>query len=400
MKIGFDEALERTLSRISPLEPEVMPLADCVDLAAAQEVLARVDSPSVDCSLKDGYAVRSEDLRSATDNNPVRLKLRGLTAAGKPYEAVMETGTAVRALTGAGLPEGADAIVAEEYAEKEGSEVVFYRQAEPGQDMLSKGSDVARGELVVEKGIRLSPGRIGLLTAAGCDRLSVFPKPKVFLLATGNEVILPGDGLAEGQLYASNLMTLYSWCRRFNMATTLRVVSDNETAIFNRLAGAIENHDAVITSGGAWSGDRDMMARVLERMGWEKAYHRVRLGPGKAAGFGLLGGRPVFILPGGPPSNLVAFLQLALPGLTKLSGLAEPPLKRVRAKLGEAVEGQVDWTQAFFGRFKEENGEVVFYALTKGNRLEHMADAEGMLLVPEGTSRIEAGETRWIQMLT
>ena len=150
----------------------------------------------------------------------------------------------------------------------------------------------------------------------------VFRKPVVGIIGTGDEIVEPGNPLAEGKLYASNIITLAGWCNRYKMKTRMTIVKDDYDALFNALKILSEETDAVITSGGAWTGDHDMVAQVLEGLGWEEVFHRIRIGPGKAVGFGMLNKKPVFILPGGPPSNLMGFLQIALPGLLALSGHA------------------------------------------------------------------------------
>jgi len=155
-----------------------------------------------------------------------------------------------------------------------------------------------------------------------------------------------------------------------------------------------------VTSGGAWTSDRDLLAKVLADLGWEKIYHRVRLGPGKAVGFGVLKGKPVFILPGGPPSNLMAFLLLALPGLARLSGTAPPPLRKIGAILKTTVSGQIDWTQAIFGIFEKGPEGLRFNPKKNRSRLKGMGTADGVLLIPEGETRIEGGEKITVRLLT
>jgi len=221
----------------------------------------------------------------------------------------------------------------------------------------------------------------------------------VAIIATGDEVILPGRSLKAGQVYASNLLTLNAWCRKYGLDTWLEVAKDNAQAIKACLKRGLETHDAVLTSGGAWSGDRDLMAMVLDELAWQKIYHRVRLGPGKAVGFGRLEQTPVFILPGGPPSNLVAFLQLALPGLMKLSGIRNFKLAQSPAILKETVKGQRSWTQAVFGCLTVENG-IRYFRPRKGiSRLKSIAAADSLLLIPEGVARIAAGENAMAQVL-
>jgi len=270
---------------------------------------------------------------------------------------------------------------------------------EPGRNILPRGSDVAAGDLLVSSGSLLTPGRIGLLAAGGLDRVKVHRKPSVAIIATGDEVVLPGRPLAAGKLYASNLLTLNAWCRQYQWKTSLVIVPDDAAMIEDKLVQVIDSHDAVITSGGAWTGDRDLMAGILAALGWKKIYHRIRLRPGKSVGFGMLNQKPVFILPGGPPANLTCFLELVLPGLSKLSGYAKPGLQPMPAIMGESIQGRPNWTLAIFGLVEKSGGELLFRPDHSFSRLKSMADAQGILLLPEGVGRIRSGEKIYIQLL-
>jgi molybdopterin molybdotransferase len=392
--IGYREALQITLENIVPLKSEIVPLTECTDRVAARDLHALVDSPSVDASLKDGYAIRSEEIDSATSGNPVHLKLNGMAAAGLPCDHFVEEGSAVRILTGAKIPAGANAVVSEEFTRSDDGHVTVMNFAERHRNILAKGSDVAFDQRMCARGERLVPGRVGILAAAGHSEIPVYRRPEVAIIATGDEVVVPGRPLPEGKLYASNMATLNAWCRRYGMETAMAVVSDKPEAILEKLEQAMVNQDAILTSGGAWTGDRDFVAHMLEHLGWKMYFHRIRIGPGKAVGFGTLNGKPIFILPGGPPSNLLAFLQIALPGLLKLSGYGSPTLPTVQVKLEETITVRdIDWTQFIFGRFKDGNRHTIFQPLKLKSRLQSMAMAEGVLAVPEGLMEISAGLT-------
>jgi len=398
--IGFQTALESTLKTIQPLAVVETNITNSTGLISAEKLYALVDSPSVDVSMKDGFAVNSSDVSGATTENPVRLSLVGISGAGQNDRFVVDPGTAVRILTGARIPESADTVVAEELVTYSTEEVNIYKHAEPGRNILAKGSDVTQGEIIVPEGSFLTPGKIGLLAAGGIESIRVYRRPRVALIATGDEMVLPGRPLAEGSIYASNLLTLHAWCRRFGMITRLDIAPDKEDMLKEKLLQMALSHDALITSGGAWTGDRDLMEKVLNALGWRMVYHHVRLGPGKAVGFGMLNEKPVFILPGGPPSNLVAFLQLSLPGLLKLSGYLGPSLPQVTVVLGEKLEGQNDWTQAIFGYLKDGHKEPIFLPTNSFSRLKNMADAKALLLIPEGVARYRKGEVVSVQMLS
>jgi molybdopterin molybdotransferase len=282
-------------------------------------------------------------------------------------------------------------VVAEEYTCTENEKVTVFKHAKPGRNILPKGCDVKISELVIPAGSHLSPGRIGILAAAGHNRIKVIKRPRVAIIATGDEVLLPGQPLSEGKLFASNMFTLNAWCRRYGMETHLDIVGDDVKSIGQKLNLASQAYDVVLTSGGAWSGDRDLVARILGQLGWQKVYHRVRIGPGKAIGFGVLKNTPIFILPGGPPSNLMAFLKLALPGLLKLAGRSNLQLPHKPATLADTVTGQKDWTQFIFGRFENRHDACYFRPIRYDSRLKSMADAEGIISIPEGIDQIAAG---------
>ena len=400
LPIGLDEALRMTLECIDPLDIEKVSLLDSLNRALAADVHAKVDSPSVDASLKDGYAVISRQVEGASRDRPINLKLVGFQAAGGNEDVAVPPGTTVRVLTGAKIPPGADAVVAEEFVSVSEETITFHRDAEPGRNILPKSSDVASGKVVAHRGTVVSPGLVGLLAAAGHDRLSVIRCPDVAIIATGDEVVAPGQPLPEGKLFASNITTLGGWCRRFGMRPHLAVVKDQARQIGEALSRYAEKTDAIITSGGAWTGDRDLVAQILEELGWRRVFHRIRIGPGKAVGFGLLQDKPVFILPGGPPSNLMGFLQIALPGLLKLAGHRHCRLACINVRLATRLSGRtMDWTQFIYGTLEPSADLPVFHALRGNSRLRSMAEAQAVVAIPEGELELASGAVVAAQVL-
>jgi molybdopterin molybdotransferase len=400
--ISYAEALQATLERISPLGVERVALPQATGRVCAEEVFAQVDSPSADVSFKDGYAVRSGEIAAASPEAPVRLQLCGVSSAGHPWRGQVERGMALRILSGGRIPAGADAVLAEEFTRLEGEQVLALAPAEPGRNILRRGCDLRRGQILAPAGTVLHPAQVGLAAAGGHTQLPLACRPRIAILATGDEVVAPGGPLDEGMLYASNLVNLASWCAAFGWPVSTALAPDEPESLQHRLSELLSTHDALLTSGGSWSGDRDLVVRMLDGLGWEKIYHRVRIGPGKGVGFGLWQGkadascRPVFCLPGGPPSNYMAFLHLALPGLMRLAGYREPGLTQVTARLEQEVGGQIDWTQFVMGRLEYSGEALVFQPLEVNqrsgtSRLAAMAAATGVLAIPEGTRHILAG---------
>ncbi len=400
LPVGLDQALKMTLERVRPLPVERVELLDGLNRVLAQDVVAKVDSPSIDASLKDGYAVISSQVEEASKERPVRLEMIGSIAAGGSDDLLVRPGTTVRVMTGAKIPQGANAVVAEEFVVVDNASILVQIDAEPGRNILPKSSDVASGQIVACRGTLLTPGLVGLLAAAGHSHVDVIRRPGVAIIATGDEVVAPGRPLPDGKLYASNITTLGGWCRRYGLDVHLSVVEDDPEKIYTALQQAVAAFDAVVTSGGAWTGDRDLVAHTLERLGWRQAFHRIRIGPGKAVGFGILGSTPIFILPGGPPSNLMGFLQIALPGLHKLSGLQQTGLPQANVRLAAELTGRfADWTQFIYGVLDRNSDPAVFHRLDNRSRLRSMAEAQAIVAIPEGQTVLPSGSLVSAQLL-
>jgi molybdopterin molybdotransferase len=219
------------------------------------------------------------------------------------------------------------------------------------------------------------------------------------VLATGDEVVLPGEPLKSGQLYASNVVTLLGWLHRFGFAAEAALRPDSAPTLRDAVAGLLDRHDALLTSGGAWKSERDLTVRVMEDLGGELLYERVRIGPGKAVALALVRGKPVFCLPGGPASNEMAFLQLALPGLLNLAGRSPEPFDRKLVRLAEAVEGPADWTQFYQATLEDRGGDFIARPLRGRSRLRAQAEAEAIVTLPQGRTRAGAGDAVPVQVL-
>ncbi len=390
--IGYDTALSLALQHASPLEREEVPPDQATGRVAAMEVRAVVDSPSVNASVKDGYAVKSADLARATLSDMVRLRLVGTVHAGETASRSVGHGQAVRVWSGAPVPDGADAVLAEEFAEQDGDEVFAKADAHSGRNILFKGVDVHCNEVLCRAGQTVTPSIAGRLAAGGVAQVPVHRRPVVGLIATGDEVLLPGRPFRQAALYASNLVMQAAWLCWWGIRTTSTSAGDAPDELIHAIESLMGSSDMIIASGGAWTGDRDFTAKALRDLGAEIVFHRVRMGPGKAVGLAVLDGTPIFMLPGGPPSNEMAFLMVAAPALFRLAGHAHGPLPRIPVRLETTVTGQQDWTQFIHCTLRREADSLNAFPLEMRRRLESMARAQAVFAIPEGTSDIPRGQ--------
>lgn len=397
--ISFDKALDLTLTNISVMKTEGLSLDRLSGRVLAESVVSTLDNPSLDISLKDGYAVVSEDLEQASDTNKIKLTLIGSATAGNLPEYRLTRGRAIRVTTGAPIPQGASAVLSEEFSEQIGNQIICFNTAEPGRNILYKGTDIKMGETVAEKGTLLTPAFIGLLASAGRTKAIAYKPPEIAVIATGDEVVAPGAPLSEGKLYASNMVSICAWLTIYGIPFHVEVVNDKKEEIREAIAKHLPHVDAFVTSGGIRGSETDLMPEVLQKLQWKLVYHGIRMGPGKGTGFGLLEKRPFFSLPGGPPSNETAFLELALPALMKMKGEARPPFTLVRARLTEEVKGNIDWTQYIHARLSNHDGKPVVNPLRLKSRLLSMAQKNALIILPEGCDKLAAGEEIEVQVI-
>jgi molybdopterin molybdotransferase len=364
--------------------------------------VALVSYPSDDVSLKDGYAVISVDVATASRRRPVRLRVSGSVFAGSSYGGEVVPGGAVRVCSGAPIPRGADAVVSEEFCEElPDDEVIIRADAGRGRNVLRAGGEIKAGAAIVRQGEALLPGYLGLAAAAGISGVRVYRRPRVAVLGVGDEVVAPGGRLSPGQLYASNLVTMGAWLASFGIPYDTSVVKDNEAAIVRELRRHLPDADVILTSGGAWGSERDLVIGVLGKLGWGEIFRHVRMGPGKGIAFGLWEGRPVFCLPGGPASNEMAFIQLALPGILRMAGENRHPLKTVSAVLTEDLEARHHaWTE-----FKDavlscdDAGNCTVGLYRSRSRLQAIARATCLVCIPEGAESLGSGRVVPVQIL-
>jgi len=408
--ISVEEARARVLDAVPILPPETRPLSEALGQVLARDAVSPVTIPPLDNTSMDGYAVRAEDTAGASPQSPVTLRVIGEVAAGHLFDGAVTAGAAVRIMTGAPVPRGADAIVPFEETDEppgrafgsfaKGRESVgIFKAARPGANVRRAGEDVARGSVVMRAGIELKAAQIGVLASLGAPTVSVVRRPVVAIVSTGDELLELGEPPQPGKIYDSNGYSVEALVREAGgLPRRLGIARDTVEDLTAKIREALRDADLVITSAGVSRGDYDVVKDVLEREG-EVGFWTVRMRPGKPLAFGHFtapDGRrvPHIGLPGNPVSAMVTFELFARPAIYKMSGRSgwERPLLRV------IVEDRVENTDGrrFFARaiVREEEGRYVA-SLTgpQGSGiLTSMALANALVVCPEDVPSLEPGD--------
>jgi molybdenum cofactor synthesis domain-containing protein len=396
----LEEARGIVLAACPPLPPVTVPLAEALRCLTAEELYALEDVPPFDNSAVDGYAVRAADTADA----PVELPVAGTIAAGAPPSIPVEQGHAVRIMTGAPLPSGAEAVVMVEDTERldGGHHVRVTRAVSTGTAVRRAGDDVHRGDLLFPAGTEVRPAVLGVLASVGYLSIPVVPRPRVGALSTGDELVEDGGPLAPGQIRESNrTMLLAALTEAGCTPIDLGLVRDDEVALEAALRDASRRCDAIVTSGGVSMGDFDIVKAVLDRVAAMR-WMQIAIKPAKPFAFGLLedGDRrvPVLGLPGNPVSSLVSFELLARPALRQMMGHAPDALDRPRVVavaddgFSRRADGKVHWDRVV-GRFEADGRLHVRSTGAQGShQLASTAAANGLACVPDGTGIAPGGD--------
>lgn len=316
-----DEALERILNHTeAPGESESVSLLDAAGRVLAQDVVSDVDAPPFQKSAMDGFAVVSEDLRGGE----AALEVVGESRAGHPFGDSVIPGTCVGISTGAEVPPGCDAVVMVEKSERLGAQVRLMDLAQPGQNICNQGEDLRIGETVMAPGRRLTPTDLSVLAAVGCEPVSVYRRPRVTMMTTGDELVAPTEVPARGQIREGNTLHLAALARRAGAEVNhAGLVRDDAAELEARFAKALDESDVVVTTGGVSMGEYDLVAAAFQACGVEEVFHKIAIKPGKPLWFGKRGSTLVFGLPGNPVSCLLDHEVFVKPALRKLEGEKE-----------------------------------------------------------------------------
>ena len=398
-----DQLLDRILDHIEPLTDFPQPLLEALDLPSAEEVVAPIDLPSFDNSGMDGYAVRLADVVGATEESPIHLPVVGEIGAGQAGILAMSPGTAVKIMTGAPLPTGADSVVPYEWTDRGVAQVRITQAPTEGQHVRRAGEDVSVGDVLIEHGSVLGPRHLGLLASVGRATVRSRPRPRVVILSTGSELRDPGTPLGHDSIYDGNSWLLAAAARRAGaIAYRVGIVPDEPRAFMDALGDQLVRADVVVTSGGVSQGDYDVVKEALAPTGsvW---FGSVAMQPGKPQGFGLVGDErvPIFTLPGNPVSSYVSFEAFVLPAIRKLMGRTPYSRPTTRARLTHPISSPEGRRQFVRGSYEVDRGGP-FVSPVGGHGSHLIGDLAGsnaLIVVPEDVTSVTAGEQVQVKLL-
>jgi len=391
---SVDEHLNAILDVVNPLPPYEQPLLEALGLPICTDVTSDLDLPSFDNSAMDGYAVRYHDVESAAEDAPVRLPVVGESAAGQTKAYALSPGQAVKIMTGAPMPAGADVVIPIEWTDAGRASVRIARRPDgPGQHVRPRGDDVTAGELLVREGDVLGPRQVAILAATGQPRVRARPRPRVVVISTGSELREPGSPLGFDSIYDANSYLLAAQARAADaIAYRVGIVNDDPQELMATLSDQLVRADLVVTSGGVSKGEYDVVKEVLSRLG-TVTFCEVAMQPGKPQGFGTIGedDTPIFTLPGNPVSSYVSFEVFVLPAIRRMMGRLPYRRPVVRAVCGEGFSSPRGRRQFMRGRFEVTGrGPAVTPVGGPGSHLlGGLTRSNSLIVVPEETTEVE-----------
>ena len=396
MATTFENARELILSSLAPLGAERVSLFQASGRILAEDIAAPWDMPRWDNSAMDGFALRHADVSGGGS-----LSVSGYIPAGGAPLPEVPPGCAVRIMTGAPIPPGADTVVPFEQASEDNGRVIVRGKISPGDHVRLRGEDFRAGETVLSPGSPLRPPEINLLATLGRIFVGVHRRPRVAILSTGDELVELGDPLAPGMIINSNSLSLAAAAAALGAEPLLLgIAKDEPQSLREKLREGLKA-DALITSAGVSAGDRDLVREILRELGVREVFWKVAIRPGQPTAFGLHEGRPVFSLPGNPVATLLTFEAFVRPALLRLMGHARPVKPCVQAALKEPVKKKAGRVQ--FLRVRLVEGEARLTVSGSGDQntgiLRTMVSADGFAVLPAERERFEAGEMVDVHLL-
>ena len=400
--LSVEDVQERILAGIFAKETETTPILDAGGRVLAEDIIADMSVPPWDNSAMDGFAVQAADIEKAGPSSPVILRVIGNLPAGTAPDRAVGSGEAIRIMTGAPVPPGADTVVRFEDTRSDGDSVEILEAIPMGKNVRRAGEDVQQGELVLRAGMLLRPQEIGMLAVAGRQSVAVIQRPTVALLATGDEVVDAGEPVPPGKIRNINSYTNAAQVRRHGgIPMMLGIVPDDAERIRSTIRRAIaDGADILVTSGGVSVGDYDFVKQILAEEG-EVEFWWINMKPGKPMAFGRIGGIPFFGLPGNPVSAMISFELFVRPAIGKMQGREPRPTRSVRARLLDPIPRKDNRRHYLRVRLTAagDGWEATLTGSQGSGILSSLVEADGLAVIPESKSSLEAGtevEVLWL----
>ncbi len=400
--IDPESALRTILEKTRPLGAEESSLADALGRVVAIDIVSDTDIPPARNSAMDGYALHARDTAGATRQAPASIAIAGeIRAGGEPYNGEVPPSRCVRIMTGAPIPEGADAVIQVEDTSESNGKVLVYRKVVSGENIRNAGEDIATGQTVIHKGDRLNPAAIGLLASLNRSAVPVYRRPSVAIISTGDEILDVGEPGPPGRIRNSNAYTLMSEVKKYGASPHyIGIARDTIEDTRARFTEAFK-HDIVISTGGVSMGKYDHVAEVMKGLGIEILIETIRMKPGKPCVFGARGSQLFFGLPGNPVSTMVSFIQFVRPAILKSMGATKLRKPLVSAIIEEEISKKPDRTHYIRGFFDIRDGAI--HVTSTGPQgsgiLRSMHEANCLIILPEGVSRVSPGDRVIIQLI-
>ncbi|MFH1081288.1 MAG: gephyrin-like molybdotransferase Glp [Pseudomonadota bacterium] len=399
--ISLEAALSQILDAIHPLGLEKINLLDALGRVIGEDIVASRPIPPKDNAAMDGYALCSADIVGACPERPVILDVIEDIPAGAIPRKRVEPGQAARIMTGAPVPEGTDAILRMEDTEKDGEKVRVFEAVPAGQDIRLAGEDVRPGETVISSGDIIRPAEVGMLAALGRSFISVYQKPLVAILATGDELVDVDANPSPWQIINSNSYTLAAQVLDCG-ATPLQIgiAKDTREDLTAKLKFALRA-DLIISSGGVSVGDYDLVKDIMKEVGNRMQFWQIAMRPGKPLAFGAINSVPLFGLPGNPVSSMISFEQFVRPSILRMTGRRKLFRKTIQALLTASIEKKKGARHFIRAHVSIEDGRyrVVSTGEQGSGILKSMVQANGLIVLPEDTASVKAGETVAVQLI-
>ncbi len=405
--LSVEEALEKILAEVHVLEAESVPIMESLGQVLAEDIISNINVPPWDNSAFDGYAVRAEDTRGASEKTPKTLKVIDTVIAGGTSKKEVTPGNAIRIMTGAPIPLGANSVIQFEDTDdpknkdvssnQSPKQVKIFVETKIGQSIRLTGEDIAKGKLILKKGTVMRPAEMGLIASMGRSRVNVIRRPVVAVLSTGNELIEVDKPLTEGKIHDSNTYSIAGLVKRYGcIPKILGIARDNEKDLVQKLKQA-QDADMLLTTGGVSMGDYDMVKDILARDG-QMVFWKVRVKPGKPLAFGKIKGKnkdiPHLGLPGNATSCMVSFELFVRPALLKMMGKSNLVKPTVEAIIENTIKN--DAGRRIYDRAIIQKRDGHYYAKLTGPQgsgiLTSMSLANGLVLIPEEVAQVNKGD--------